>query len=149
MSCLKARLSVRWPSIREHRLAKGGWVDENAEALICETFRRIGHLRCIPSLTCPNCALCTGRTSKIQAIFMAAILVLSQPGCDYCLYWTPLLFRLLAGQRGSASRPGVAVQASGRIKGASGSQDPRSPRAINLAVEYVGNPRTRFLSFCL
>ena len=30
---------------------------------------------------------------------------LSQPGCGYWLYWTPVQLRLLAEQRGSASRP--------------------------------------------
>ena len=75
MSYLKARLSVRWPSIREHRLAKGGWVGENAEALLCKTSRRFGDLCCFPSMTCPTRAFCTGRTSEIQAIFLVAILV--------------------------------------------------------------------------
>ena len=75
MSYLKARLSVRWPSIREHRLAKGGWVSENAGALLCKTSRRFGDLCCFPSMTCPTRAFCTGRTSKKQAIFLVAILV--------------------------------------------------------------------------
>jgi hypothetical protein len=114
MSYLKARLSVRWPSIREHRLAKGGWVSENAEALLCKTSRRFGDLCCFPSMTCPTRAFCTGRTSEIQLFSWSPSSYLSQPGCGYWLYWTPLLLRLLVEQRGSA--PCLVWQSSFKFK---------------------------------
>ena len=63
---------------------------------------------------------------------------LSQPGCGYCLYWTPLLLRLLAEQRGSASRPAwqFRLQVQSREPAALKIREAEGPP--EMAIEIVG-----------
>ena len=97
-----AAAEVRVVRPRPDMLDSGGWKAENAEDLRCELFWRIGDLCSFPSYQ-PVRPVHSAQVGHQNTRY--------SPGrhyhtvCGYWLYWTLVLLRLLAEQRGSAVLP--------------------------------------------